>query len=262
MATANPPTPEQAPHKLPKVMGTTFGCAINKGTARGDSLPSHHPVHWAGHVTKRCVFPPFDTHPQQDLKTDGKGINILEVIDDRAQPWNEITRANIHDHAVAALPPKTATDMEVKEWIYLVLTQRKFADWVDRTPYLVCITLSQWRSDGERLRFFWYNSSWRKVCPKSFINTDKDTVKVSKADRKQVAKALSSTVVPLITAETCAESQARRYAKAKAKMDKAEKRALEPVSYLFVILLYQVLTNFLVKICMGQEGFVLWWDVG
>ncbi len=99
------------------------------------------------------------------------------------------------------LPPVAATVHEVKQWIYLVLTQRKFAHWVDHSPQLVKCTLTACSANGTTLRSMIRDASWKKVYPKTTTNVDGERVKYTKQHRKHVAASLSSVIIPLLVVE-------------------------------------------------------------
>jgi hypothetical protein len=175
---------------------------------RGSQVPSKQAVAWAESQTKKHIFAPHTTYPQQDMKPNGSGITILSNIDGRAQPWPPVVRANIHDMTITAVPHKEARSKEVREWIYMILTQRKFADWADKYPYAVTATLIRLRINGRKLREMVKPEHWN-VCPKSFIDVDGDTFNIDEKVRKEVQDALSGTILPLLNPKKFANKDSK-----------------------------------------------------
>jgi hypothetical protein len=120
------------------------------------SRPDKNTIHWE--VSGRHKeFPRHTTYPQQDHRTDGKGINILPVVDRRAQPWPHVVVANCHSTKtgninVDRLPSLSASVDEVKEFVYLVLTNLEWSPIGLLSPNAITATLCAWADDGESLR--------------------------------------------------------------------------------------------------------------
>jgi hypothetical protein len=133
----------------------------------GDEQPSRAVVNWS-RSGKYNEYPAFTTRPQQDVQKNRSAITIPAVIDNRAQPIGELVRANMHRESVLALPPKDATMMEVREFIFFVLACRHFSKVADENPTLVVTAVSRWRGNGDDLRDLHRSGKWNEVCPKSW----------------------------------------------------------------------------------------------
>jgi hypothetical protein len=168
-------------------------------TKNGDGKPSTENILWPA-CGMYNEFEAHDTKPQQDHKGDGSGITIHKHIDLRQQPWETLIRANVHDITIRALPPAGATKLQVREWLYLVLTCKDISGIADKQPYLVSITIRRWKKTGQALRDM-EKCDWDVLCPRKWRNVYGKKWYTEKSERKAVGAHLHDVIAPLIAAE-------------------------------------------------------------
>lgn len=167
----------------------------------GHSNPSKSVIQWFKHG-RFSEFPAFKTSPQQDVKADGSGIKIHKVTDKRAQPWMELVRANIHKNTAKSLPAETATVKEVREWIYLVLTQKKkIGTLAGEKPQIITSSVAYSKIDGKKLREM-TPDEWTAFCPSHYLNVYQEKRTNEIDDRAMVSMLMEKTTSKLLKAET------------------------------------------------------------
>jgi hypothetical protein len=150
----------------------------------------------------------FTTRPCQDHREDGRGITIQSVIDNRAQPWNKLSQANIHEKDITYFPSKKATVKEVKEYLYLVMAKENVKDSkldVEAKPYLIGNVTQVWKGTGKTLRDLTLEE-WCDVCPSRWWDVTGDVHENSRKDRDVVGKHIYSVIHPLVLAERIGEA--------------------------------------------------------
>ena len=198
--------------ETPRQLKAAVGLAVEvpqQVVKRGDLLPSSKPVMWSASKTKKHDFDTFATVPQQDVEAKFNRIYIHPETDRRAQPWTQFIRANIHDYDVDRLPPITASELEVREWLYYVLTQKKCASFADTRPAAICSTLIFTCVDGQKLREMSKKASW-DICPEKYRDVDSDFRWNSRKARKEIHATLATTIRPLLKAEMKASKKAAK----------------------------------------------------
>jgi len=149
------------------------------------------------------------TRPLQDHREDSKGIIIHPLKDNRARPWVELIRANIHTKDITYLPPKKASCKGICEFIFLVLAKENVKDStlnLDEKPWLASISIMRWqrrRGSGKLLRKFTLEQ-WCNLCPASWEGVPGDVHFTSKEDHDAVGKHIYSIVNSLVVAEQMA----------------------------------------------------------
>ena len=196
------------------------------GSDKKPCYPSAFPVQWAESSTKKCHFPAFATAPQQDVDHKLNRVRMLPVIDEREQPWLQIVLANIHEFKPNQVPARSASVKEVKEWLYFVLTECKWATTIGAKPAVVTATLQMADIDGEKLRTMNSAESWY-ICPSRYINVDDETVRINVSDRNAVHHALHTTILPLLKANRKLEKKIKKKEQKERKWDE---KALMKVS--------------------------------
>jgi hypothetical protein len=126
--------------------------------------PSKQTFHWPRHG-RYNEFPSITTSPQQDVSESKQATKIHAVTDKRAQPIHELVQANIHDHKVRTLPPKTASKKEVKEFLFFVLGCERLSSIAGQASQAVTTTVALCKLDGQGLRDAFTNGLWDKLCP-------------------------------------------------------------------------------------------------
>jgi hypothetical protein len=170
--------------------------AQNTNTVPGDSKPSKQPIAWPAYKE----YPEHITTPQQDHISDGSGIKISDNIDKRQQPWVSLVRANVHKNPIHTLPPKHASQYEVREWLYLVLACSTVSSIADKYPYLVCVTLREWKHTGKALRTM-KQEDWNALCPTQWKDTDKNRHYPTEKERCKVGEHIFEVVEALVKSE-------------------------------------------------------------
>jgi len=158
---------------------------------------------------KIWVYEAQTTRPLQDHREDGKGITIHGSKDNRAQPWVELIRANIHKRDITYLPPKKASCKETCEFIFLVLAKENVKGSMlnlDKKPWLASISIMQWirwGASGKHMRKF-NLEQWCKLCPGSWRDVVGEVHFTSKEDRDAVGKHIYTIINSLVVAEQMA----------------------------------------------------------
>lgn len=157
---------------------------------------------------KTWGYDEFSTRPGQDHREDGRGIVIQPVIDNRAQPWNQLARANIHEKDITYFPSESATVQEVKEYLFLVLAKGNVKDSkldLDAKPHLISNVVQRWKGTGKTLRNLTLEE-WCDVCPARWLDVAGDMHDNPRTDRDMVGKHIYSVIHPLVFAEKIDEA--------------------------------------------------------
>jgi len=155
---------------------------------------------------KTWAYEAQTTRPLQDHREDGKGITIHPLKDNRAQPWVELVRANIHSKDITYLPPKKASHEEICEFLFLVLAKENIKGSkldLDNKPWLASLSIMRWhhwRGSGKLLRKLSLEQ-WCNLCPGSWQDVLGDVHYNSREDRDAVGEHIFSIVNSLVIAE-------------------------------------------------------------
>jgi hypothetical protein len=215
-----------------------------KDSQLGDGKPSKTNTFWPRHGRNK-EFPSFITKPQQDHKWNGSGIKIHAATDDRAQPYIELVRANVHTKPISTIPSRDAKSKEVREYLYLILTNSHLSKTADIQPWLVCVTINNWKGNGQKLRKMDADyEKWFALCPSVWIDVSGKLHYPTEAERAAVGQHLKKAIAPIVAAEKKLESIVR--------YDSEDEETLVEVSRHICDLLHIILT----LLCIEEEGRV------
>lgn len=110
-------------------------------------------------------FPALTTKPQQDVDAVKQRTKIHRVTDKRAQPWNELVKANLHNYEVTTLPSLGASKKDVREFLFFALGCDRFGSVVEKKQQETVQFIQCFGHGGKGLRKFLTKEDWLKDVP-------------------------------------------------------------------------------------------------
>ncbi|TID16442.1 hypothetical protein E6O75_ATG11560 [Venturia nashicola] len=161
------------------------------------ALKEHlHPSH--GHHNE---FPALTTKPQQDVDAVNQRTKIHPITDKRAQPWRELVLANLHNHDVTTLPSLSASQEDVREFLFFTLGCDRYGSIAERKKSETIQFIQCFQHGGEGLRKFVTEQGWLENVPFTWTSVYNKTYNISNATRTDIAKHCYYAITPLIEAE-------------------------------------------------------------